>query len=358
VPDFAFGKITDHTVILPPNRHDIGLTARPTSTGFVAAELGVAADPIAMTDVIVAAEQAALGGADNWRWRKEYLRDFDAQAGMPVFEEEWLALQRPSLCNPFFRMGPSDDRKQLETRERGGVSVWVAPDTRPPGLSPGVVSADRQFGIGMDVGAGVSNSNSTIEVFTVDTREQAAEFAASDITPGDLGRLAVLVARYYNNALICCVGKMHGVAAIRAMVDDCGYTYLWRHHHERRTTEIATKDYGWMRGEGSDELLTGRWMDALKDGNCTLHSSMAFQEHEQYMYDELGRITWAPLANAPKEVRARHGDRVIACMLAHRACLDMPLFLKPTMPAPLSLRTFEGRRLAQKARETNRTDGW
>ncbi len=63
----------------------------------------------------------------------------------------------------------------------------------------------------MDVSEGVGESDSTVEVFAGDTREQAAELADNHMTPAELGRFAAAVARFYNDALVCCVRPMHGM---------------------------------------------------------------------------------------------------------------------------------------------------
>ena len=60
-------KIAEATVICT------GISARPTPTGFVAVALEPEADPVAMTQAVLAAEEEALPG---WRFRKEYRLDF------------------------------------------------------------------------------------------------------------------------------------------------------------------------------------------------------------------------------------------------------------------------------------------
>ena len=98
--------ITEQTVLAP------GLTAMPTRRGFVSVDLAPEADPIALTPEILDREKERLGCIRNadgtwrlsWRYRKEYLRDFTAQQGKPVFDLEWLQTQQPRLRNPLWRM--------------------------------------------------------------------------------------------------------------------------------------------------------------------------------------------------------------------------------------------------------------
>ena len=318
--------ITEPTIILPSNKHDLGLTARPCDTGFVAVALGMGADPIAFTDDIVEGERKGMPG---WRFRKEYLRDFTAQAGQPVFEIDWLAVQRTRLRDPIKRydyiIDATKGRAVLVEDSTGSIRVFVGADSKPAEL-PQARDVQRQYAIGMDVGEGVGASDSTIQVFAVDNREQVAAFASNTITPTDLGRLAVAIAQEYHQALICCVRKMHGVTTLRAIMDDAGYKHVWRTKIDSKTTEQATDKYGWPGGEASSPYLFGKWVDAIQYNQCILHDLTTIDQHQQYIYDEMGRITHQKLIDMPVEVRERHGDLVIACALAFRACLDQPKY--------------------------------
>ena len=55
------------------------------------------------------------------------------------------------------------------------------------------------------------------------------------------------------------------------------------------------------------------------------------------------------------EVRERHGDLVVACALAYRACLDMPKYRKQ-YDARIKPYSFEWR--AQQARQAQEAGGW
>jgi len=310
--------ITEPTVIMP------GLTARPTSTGFISVDLGYEADPIAFTPEVIAAEKARLPG---WRWRKEYERDATAQAGMPAFDVKALDRQKRHLREPLYRMdlAPTFSRDTLEENPNGRVYIYVEPDDQGEHtVSDPVERVIRSCGMGIDVGEGVEQSDSTIEVFFADNREQAAEVADNQTNPTELGRLAVALAKFYNDALVCCVRPMHGITTIRTMVDELGYHNVWHERIADRRFEKNTSRLGWRKGEASSALLFGRWQDALTQDDCTLHSLATWQDHQQYQFDERGRICHAKVAALPQEVRERHGDRVVGCALAYRACIDLP----------------------------------
>jgi len=318
--------IAEETVLIP------GLTAKPTRRGFVSVDLAPAADPIALTPEVMDAEKQRLGCIRqpdgtwrlSWRWRKEYERDFTAQQGKPVFDSEGLVLQEPRLWNPLYRMDLDESGKKLVRKDRGRLLVFIEPSAPPPQPLPtGIETVTRSCGIGMDVSEGVGASDSTIEVFFADTKEQAAELADNEIKPADLGRFAAAVARFYNYALVCCVRRMHGITTIRTMLDECRYGHLWHHHLADRPNEKRAASLGWA-GDETSELLFGRWIDAIQHDETQLHSLACWQQHQQYIYDAAGRIVHQERANLPRDVRERHGDRVIGCALAYRACLDLP----------------------------------
>jgi len=384
-------------VLLPATELDIGLLAHRNTNEFVAVELGMGADATAFTPSIVEHEKLRLGCKQrpdgswrlSWRFRKEYLRDASAAAGQAVFEQEWLEAQQRYLAEPKLTLdvdlsialmmpdqfrrdtpegysgGPSarrglsrlqdgrvgvgpefwalhqHDRRSflwdwLAPRQGGRVKVWVQPDDMAPAFPLGAESVERAFAVGADVSAGVAQSDSAAVVLVSDTHEQAAEFACNTIQPADFGRLLAGLGRYYHDALVCPVQKMHGLTVLRALIDDAGYGYVW---HDRQTTGMAerrTEQCGWPKGEASDPLLFGRYVDAVQYGRVILHSVTTWRQHQQYIYDEMGRITHQSLADQPTEVRHRHGDLVIASALAWRALLDVPAFtrVKPHDFAP------------------------
>jgi len=360
-------QILEPTVLMPGNEIDIGLTATLNRNGFVAVNLGMGADPETFTPELVASEEAGMPG---WRFRKEYLRDWDAQSGQPVFEHEWIERQRARACEPVCLMDVEtvlnestgeierdklgNPRLRLVEAEHGRIRIFLKPDAKPPNAPP-MFDVRRACAIGMDVGEGVGASDSTIQVFFSDTREQAAAFNCNQVHPGELGRIAVLLARFYNNALICCVRKMHGITTLRAMMDE-GYPRIWRWKDPRHVSLTNSKNAGWARGESSDELLFGKWGDALEHDTCILHDLETIEQHAQYIYDDLGRVCFQKLKSLPVEARGRHGDLVVGAALAYRACLDMPQYVKITAP-DIEPYSFADRRKMFDEQNKRRTNG-
>ena len=328
-----------------------GLTVRGNRNGFVAVDLGMDADPLTFTPAVIDAERAGMPG---WRFKKEYLRDWDAQTGQPVFEEAWIEVQRAKATEPKGYMDihrvtkngivQRDSLGQVKyvlvpkSAKRGRVKIYMWPDERPPDMPEHITEFAREFGAGMDVGG------------TADTREVAAVVADNRIRPGMLGRLAVAVGKFYNNALICCVRKMHGITTIRAMADR-GYPMIWRDTDPRKMVEVKTANLGWKRGEISDDLLIGKWIDAMEGDLVTLRDIEMINQHRAYIFDEMGRPCHQRLKSQPVAVREKHGDLVIGGALMYRAVLDLPKFRIRTPQAPPPGSPADRRRKYEQARK-------
>jgi len=344
-----------------------GLTARGNRNTFVAVDLGMEADPGTFTPELIESEKAGMPG---WRFKKEYLRDWDAQTGQPVFEEEWIDRQRQNARDPIERLDihrvtrdgiVQRDRLGhvkyiLVPKAKGRLKIFTRPDSQPAGWTEGSPRVIRAAGMGMDVGEGVEKSDSTLAVMFADTRELAATLACNRIRPGQLGRFAAAVGRHYNNALICCVRKMHGLTALRAIADS-GYPMIWHNRDPKKTAQLQSKDLGWPRGEATSDLLFGKWIAAMEtEGLATLRCLETIEQHRAYIYDDLGRPTHQRLKSQPVAVREKHGDLVIAAALAYRACIDIPKFRKAAKDAAPA-ESPAGRRRARKQAASTRRGG-
>jgi len=208
------------------------------------------------------------------------------------------------------------------------------------------------------VGEGVEKSDSTISVMAADTREIVATFACNTIRPGLLGRFAVEVGKHYNNALICCVRKMHGMTALRAIAD-VGYPMIWRATNPKRgLREVKIKDLGWPRGEITSDLLVGPWVDALEQGIPIIRCLETTEQHRQYIYDERGKPCHQRLKSYTPEVREKHGDLVISAALAYRACIDLPKYRVLEKPQTPEGSAAARRKIRENLKQKKARDGW
>lgn len=338
-----------------------GMSVRGNGNEFVAVDLGYEASPLITAEHIASQRRNSPG----WRFAQEYERNWDAQTGAPVFEESWMSAQDNNSRNPLYlmelhtvtrdgipqRTSLGHVKQMLVKHPRGRLKVYVQPDE-----TAGQTFTLRNYGIGMDVGAGVEKSDSTIVVMSSHNREQAASLACNTIRPSELGRFAAVVGKWYNDALICCVLKMHGLTALRA-ITDVGYPMIWRSRSAKKGfVEAKTKNMGWPYGEVGD-LLLGRWRDALgTDGIILLRDLETIQQHRQYVFDEYGRPCHQRLKSEPMMVREKHGDLVIGAALAYRACIDLPQY-KRVAPDRAPARSAAGRSEKRKAAAKRKESG-
>jgi len=234
----------------------------------------------------------------EWAFRELYLADASDSLRV-VFAPQGLDAQRPNLRDPILTLDYAIKQRREGTGQyavlvpahNGPIKVYMLPSETPDKLPFGLVEVERSFGMGADVSEGVGASDSVAEVFACDNMEQACEFASNKVSPSDFGRVLAALGQYYNEALVCPVRKLHGVTTLRARIGV-------------------------------------RWIDAIAKRTPILRCVDTLDQHRQYIYDEAGRITQQALAELPPHVRDRHGDRVIACALALRACGDSPVFAR------------------------------
>jgi hypothetical protein len=285
----------------------------------------------------------------DWAFQELYLAR-PSTATRCVFRPDALEWQQSMILPPILTLdyeirqhrgeGRLGQYAVLHPAGDGPIKVWLLPTDQPSCLPFGMTRVERTFGIGADVSEGVGASDSAAVVFATDTMEQAAEFASNRISPSDFGRVLAALGEYYCDALVCPVRRMHGVTVLRAMIDDGGYTRVWRETTAAGMAQAprgGPETYGWPKGESSNPALFGRYADLVAHRGLTLRSADTINQHRQYVYDEAGRITLQELLDLPAHVRERHGDRVIACALARLACQDSPMFSKVVKFQPKTL---------------------
>lgn len=320
-------EILETTQLIP------GMTVAPLNTGHVLLSVHYSADPEGWTEERIAEARRRLGGQNSWKCRKEMEMDPNAQSGESVFDREWLDVQEQKHVRPSIKRLEVRGDGSVYEKSDGRIHIWILPEQLPMNLPHGVERATMCFGVGMDVGAGTGQSDSTIEGFAVQGMEQAYEFKSNAVDPTYLGRYSAAIGRYYNDPLVCCVQKMHGLTAIRAM-RDAGYANLWRNASLDKFMDSSKGGrIGWVHGENSQALLMDNVGDALQGGGnvdvmsargVIIHSANLLEQLRQYVWDENGRPVLAKNKIMNAMARKAHGDLVIGTALAIRACMDSP----------------------------------
>ena len=188
----------------------------------------------------------------------------------------------------------------------------------------GHVERDRRFVMGVDVSAGTGASNSTIAVYDAKTREKVAEYVNPKILPDDFGRLAVAVAKFFNNALVVPdrSGPTGEVFVRRMIAQD--YDRIYRRRNEKKVGAPVVEEYGvWLNPSVKTETLQ-KYRDAIMHDVVMNRSQVAMEETLRFIMLENGCVEHSAAGSSsdPSGARANHGDLVIADALAVLALSD------------------------------------
>jgi len=291
----------------------------------------------------------------EWLWRQEYMAiPCDAAAGF--FARSMIRELRSRSLEPVWRgaidIDDHDGRRDAlitrgdvsrivfrEDAERGVWSLWIDPDagrTRP--------DQERGYVMGMDVGAGVGASNTTIAVVDVESGDMIAEYASPLVGAHEAARIAAIAGAWFGGrfgrAILCPeVNGGQGEACVKTLLD-LGYPRIW----QRRvaSTEMARRDQhaadsaglGWRSNQRTREALLTDYAGALRSGRMRVHSDASLAECLTYHYDRRGRLVSVRRDDDPASELARipHGDRVMAAALAWHAASNLPHATLPPQP--------------------------
>lgn len=202
----------------------------------------------------------------------------------------------------------------------GGFFLW---GPTPMGSPP----ADREYAIGVDIAGGTGSSlssNSVICVGDCQTGEQVMEFAANNVLPARLARIAVAVARWYQGddgqgAHIVWDSSGPGGGVFGQEVIALGYRNVYFKQREDSLDSQSSMTYGMgMNQQNKANILT-----RLKEGFAGSYG-IRFVPRSRWLLRETrgynmqnGKIeyTASKQAGDPSNVGAAHGDRVIAAAL-------------------------------------------
>ncbi len=191
-----------------------------------------------------------------------------------------------------------------ETMEGSGrLSVWKHPE---PGL---------RYVVGADVSKG-ANSRDWDHLYVCDlsTLEQVAEWRGK-VELDELAPLCLLVALYYNNAILA--PEVTGLGAgLIALLERSKYWNLYR----RVTTDTIggpTVMLGWDTTKKTKPAMVGLMQKALKEGYVKIHSRQVLDEMEAYtrtvLHSKDGIDSLQARMSAPP---GKNDDACVAAMIA------------------------------------------
>ncbi len=238
---------------------------------------------------------------------------------------------------------------------KGMLKLWLYVD------STGKPPADRQYAIGADISNGTGASNSCLSVGDKRTGEQVAILTTPHMRPDQLGKVAVALARWFNNAVIVPEANGPGRIFIAVIVDDCGYTNMWwRTNNELSLSRKASMVPGWYATKETKLALHGEFRRALGTermaAECIIRDKATLEECRQLVFSPTGGVTHSGAVSSidPSGAKENHADRPTGAALMWKGMKESVRM--PANPQALesSNNTLAARRVVAHKREIQR----
>lgn len=258
-------------------------------------------------------------------WDIDYLA-----SGAQFFSQEKLEDQIRAHCRPPDWVGNFvHDTIQakfiaLEPAQNGFFYLWF--DDEFALNRDGAPPENGDYAIGADVSVGTGASNSTLSVTDKKTGRKVAAFAHAFLSEYEFARLAVAMARWFNNAFLLWERQGPG-ASFGKEVLKLGYRNLF---YEIVNEKSVTKKYsdkpGWAPSVESKVTLLNELRTAELEGKFVNQCVLSHEERKHYVLELTGAVNHSATVKTQDvtKARANHGDRVIADALSWRGCKERP----------------------------------
>lgn len=280
-------------------------------------------------------------------------------AGGQAFDADKLEAIRRSSVRPPDLIGDifADESGEPQFREyaSGKLKLWFRP------LADGTVPLSwTDIGGGHDIAAGVHgeySSNSVSSWVRRTTGEKIAEFATNALYPNEFAEHSLLLAKWFNNAMIA--WETNGVGHIFTdVVRDSKYRNVYYMRDEGKFDKSRGNKPGWISSRQSKSALLSSYFEAMVTGTFINHSADAINECGEYIVDGSDYVHQRSIVTEDPTAKGdAHGDRVIADALANRLVADLVKDRKQeeTEPPPNS---YRGRRLEYERDRSKMKRGW
>jgi len=198
----------------------------------------------------------------------------------------------------------------------GRLELWVSldKDDKPP--------TEHTYTIGVDVSAGTGASNSCISVWDLTLKEKAAQYAFPLVSPENLARQAVAIAKWFGNAFIIWESNGPG-RQFGQRLRDLEYSNIYLRVRDEALSKKTTDVPGWASTPDGKKSLLGDYRDAISKGLCVNRSKVALEETLEYIFDGDSVVHSRSLGkDDPSGARSNHGDRAMADALAWKGMKD------------------------------------
>lgn len=187
-----------------------------------------------------------------------------------------------------------------------------------------------KYVMGIDTSEGLGLDNAVIEVFNAHTGYQVAEFADNNIAPSDLGRFAINVGKFYNNAFMVPEVNSSGISFLDSIKKV--YYNIYKRESLDKRSEKSKKTLGWKTTSISKPKLVDNLVEFLDDKNIQINSEESIKEFKTFVRtEEMGKQGYGSEG-------IYKDDRVIAIGLAVQGIKEIP-YMRP--PKSIAQRKME-----------------
>lgn len=193
----------------------------------------------------------------------------------------------------------------------GFLEIWCdLPEGRPPASS---------YSIGVDISSGTGGDKSSQSVMSIwdnVSGEQVGEWRSSIVSPDDLGIKAVVLAKWFHDAMLIPEINGGGGQRFKNKVIACEYFNMYRRSRsEVEAYESPTSKLGWYSSKGPEVLLRGLFA-AFSSGEAKPRSSTLLEQCEEYEWNN-GKVIHKASVNSDSHSGkgAAHGDCAVAAGL-------------------------------------------
>lgn len=279
---------------------------------------------------------------EGWKFEQEILANFIG-SGNTVIDKNVIAHIQTTVREPVQRVsgyqtyvhpvsGNIEEMSfDFDTPDEG-LYIWArpvvaSPEKRRSGqvVEPGLPA--HSYTMGVDIATGKGRDYSTIEVFDIDTMEQAAEFMARCL-PRDFVKYVDRIGRWYNSAIAVVERNNGGDVLIDSLRYDYMYPRIWRKRdindkprgpkQANTPRAIKVQPYGFSTSVASKPTLNKYLIDFIRDkedDGYRIYSKRLLKQIQTYVRkrDRIGRDTNKTEA---EEGAGNFDDLVIATALA------------------------------------------
>lgn len=225
--------------------------------------------------------------------------------------------------------------RDIIVNETGRWKLWMNLEKDDGGLPR--PPQDRAYVFGIDIAHGAGASNSTILVYCPDEERFVAEWADSYTAPHDLALAAMMAGIWFGGTLGCAhivpaaIGP--GGIFLRTLVD-CGYPSIYRRESKGSAKQVQGDQFGFVENVETTNLGHGQLRKALNTDRVSGLSAAALRDLRSMTYYASRFVGPATLEYQTADVRASHGDRGVAAMLAYHGAQHIGLGARPTLSLP------------------------